>query len=349
MTSAELHRVPQPGTQSVIASAGRRLEEFAAERGVALAPLAQSVGVDAADLKHPDRRVGLEAFMRLLHLLETVTGDDCLGLRYALAYQQGDSGAFGLAILHAPTLREALRIYQSYQRLVADNAFFEITEAGEEVTIRWRHARLSDYPDQYTDFRAGLLVKMLRNFIRPDWYPRRVELLRTRPRDPGMHRAHFGPGLSFRTSAVNALAITIEDYDTVHRDSDLRLFEVLEQSCRTALATLDRSRDLRLQVSEQVLALLPSGEATLSRVAANMGLGERSLQRRLAELETSFDRLLEETRRDLSDRLLATTTPLAEISYLCGYSSASAYSRAARNWYGISPIEVRQQMRAATD
>lgn len=347
MSPAERQKVPPPAGQTVIASAGRRLEEFATSRGVALEPLARSVGIDVADLTQPDKRIELEAFMRLLHLLETVTGDDCLGLRYALTFRQGDSGAFGFAILHAPSLREGLRIYQAYQRLVADNAYFEISEGASEVTIRWRHARLSDYAEQYTDFRAALLVKIVRTFIGPSWMPSRVELLRQRPRDASLHRAHFGPRMSFQSSAVNTLSLPAADLDTSSPGSDPRLFDLLEQSCRTALEALDRSRDLRLQVSEQVLALLPAGEANLARVASSMAMGERSLQRRLADLGTSFDRLLEETRRDLSDRLLATATPLAEISYLCGYSSASAYSRAARGWYGTSPLEVRRRFRAS--
>ena len=74
-------------------------------------------------------------------------------------------------------------------------------------------------------------------------------------------------------------------------------------------------------------------------------MSERSLQRRLGELGTTFEALVEETRRNLSDRLLATATPLSEISYRCGYSNASAYSRAARGWYGMAPQAKRRHLR----
>ncbi len=337
----------QPLPQTVVATAGRRLDEFAAQQGIALAPLAQSVGIDIADLQRSDHRLRLDSFMRLLHLLEIVSGDDCIGLRYALHFRQGDSGAFGFAILNAPTLREALRIYQTYQRIVADNSFFEATEERGEVVICWRYARLIDYPAQYTDFRAALLVKIMRGFLGPAWTPERVQLLRPRPRNTSLHRSHFGSGVSFGTGPLNLLSFAVADLDASSRHDDPRLFEMMEETCRTALAAIDRSRDLRLQVSEQVQALLPTGSVTLARVSAALAMGERSLQRRLAELGTNFEALVEDTRRDLSDRLLAGDTPLAEISYLCGYSNASAYSRAARSWYGMSPRAARLRQRSS--
>jgi AraC-like DNA-binding protein len=333
----------------VIAAAGRRLEEFALQQQISLGPLADSVGIDVADLKRSDRRINLESFMRLLHLLEIVSGDDCLGLRYALYFKQGDSGAFGFAILHAPTLREGLRIYQTYQRIVADNSHFDIVEERDEVTVSWRYARLIAYPEQYTDFRAGLLVKVLRGFLGAEWTPRRVELLRPRPRNSALHRAHFGTGVSFQTSSLNSLSFAATALDAPAGHDDPRLFEMMEAACQTALEAIDRSRDLRLQVAEHILELLPWSEANLPRIAAAMAMGERSLQRRLNDFGTNFEKLVEETRRDLSDRLLGTDTPLSEISYRCGYSNASGYSRAARGWYGMSPQAMRQRLRLPRD
>lgn len=339
------HRYPQ----TVIATAGRRLEEFALQHQISLGPLADSVGIDIADLQRPEKRIGLDAFMRLLHLLEIISGDDCLGLRYALHFRQGDSGAFGFAILHAPSLREGLRIYQSYQRIVADNSHFDIAEERDEVTVSWRYTRMIEYPEQYTDFRAGLLVKVLRGFLGAEWTPRRVELMRQRPRNTSLHRVHFGAGVTFQTSSLNSLTFASSALDARSGSDDPRLFEMMEDACRMALQAIDRSRDLRLQVSEHILELLPWGEANLARIAAAMAMGERSLQRRLNEFGTNFETLVEETRRDLSDRLLGTDTPLSEISYRCGYSNASGYSRAARGWYGMSPLAMRQRLKRPQD
>lgn len=317
-------------------------------RGVALEPLARSVGIDIGDLGRHDVRISLAAFMRLLHLLEIVSGDDCIGLRYALHFQRGDSGALGFALLHAPTLREALRIYRTYQPIVAEHSFFDVTEEGADVMIRWRYSRLIEYPEQFIDLHAGVLLKVLRGFLGQGWMPRKVELQRKKPRSTMLHRSHFGPGVSFDAEASSCISLPAAALDTSPGTGDPRLFDMMEAICRANLAALDRGRDPRLQVTEHLLALLPQGEAKLGRVAKAMAIGERSLQRRLVDLGTSFERIVEETRRELSDRLLATDMPLSEISYLCGYSSASAYSRAARAWYGMAPQAKRQRLRGSS-
>ncbi len=332
------------GPQTIVAATGRRLTEFASLHNIALGPLAQSVGIDPGDLGRTDVRISLESFMRLLYLLEIVSGDDCIGLRYGLHFRQGDSGAFGFALLHAPTLREALRLYRSYLRIAVDHATFEIAEEQPDVVIRWRYSQLIAYPTQFADFHAALIVKVLRSFLGAGWAPRKVDLLRQHPRATVLHRTHFGPSVSFGATAMNSIVFSGQQLDHPSGQDDSRLLEMMETVCHASLASLDRSKDLRLQVAEEILALLPLGDASLHRVASAIAMGERSLQRRLAGLGTSFDKLVEHTRRDLSDRLLATGAPLAEISYLCGYSNASAYSRAARGWYGMSPHTMRQRL-----
>ncbi len=336
--------MPFSTPHTMLAAVGRRLEEFAATLGIDLPPLARGVGIDPALLGKPDVRISLGAFMRLMHLLEIVSNDDCIGLRYAVYFRRGDSGPFGFAILHAPNLREALRIYRSYQRIVADHTFFDLTEDAREVTVRWRYSRLLDYPAQYTDLHAALMLKILRSFMGPDWYPKRVEFLRSRPKFPGLHQAYFGPDITFN-AAMNNVVFSASLLDSPAAAADPRLFEMMEKSCQASLAEIERTKDMRLQLREHIMSVLPMGQANLPRISAEMGLGERSLQRRLAELGTSFEKQVEETRRDLSDRLLVTDTPLSEISYLCGYSNASAYSRAAKAWYGVAPQEFRKSLR----
>lgn len=336
--------MPFSTPHTTLAALGRRLEEFAGLQGIDLRPLALGVGIDPAVFSQPDVRISLGAFMRLLHLLEIVSSDDCFGLRYAVHFRRGDSGPFGFAILHAPNLREALRIYRSYQRIVADQTFFDLTEDAKEVTVRWRYSRLLDYPAQYTDFHAALMLKIMRSFLGPDWFPKRVELMRSRPKFPGLHRAYFGAEITFN-AAMNTVSFPASLLDTPSPTADPRLFEMMEKACQASLAEIEKTKDMRLQVREHILSVLPMGQANLPRISAEMGLGERSLQRRLAELGTSFEKQVEETRRDLSDRLLVTDTPLSEISYLCGYSNASAYSRAAKAWYGVAPQEFRKSLR----
>jgi AraC-like DNA-binding protein len=66
------------------------------------------------------------------------------------------------------------------------------------------------------------------------------------------------------------------------------------------------------------------------------------LQRRLAEQQTSYSRVLDEARLLKAATLLEDTdAPLLDISLMLDYENASSFTRAFRRWTGVSPREYR--------
>ena len=90
----------------------------------------------------------------------------------------------------------------------------------------------------------------------------------------------------------------------------------------------------------EVASLL--GRFTLRDAAVSIGLSPRSLQRRLAFLDTSFVRLVDDWRRGEALRLV--TDPArgtTEIALRLGYTDPSHFIRAFRRWEGMSPTAFR--------
>lgn len=97
-------------------------------------------------------------------------------------------------------------------------------------------------------------------------------------------------------------------------------------------------QDVRCQVSQ----LLQEGIPTISDTARQLGMSGRTLQRRLSEQGYSFQTIIDETRRQLSERLLQETDhSLAEIAFMTGYSEQSAFTRAFKRWAGQTPRSYR--------
>ena len=68
----------------------------------------------------------------------------------------------------------------------------------------------------------------------------------------------------------------------------------------------------------------------------------RTLQRRLAEQDTSFQELVDDARRDLAKRLLRETEfSLIEVAFMTGFSEQSALTRAFKRWVGSTPGAYR--------
>lgn len=71
-------------------------------------------------------------------------------------------------------------------------------------------------------------------------------------------------------------------------------------------------------------------------------MSARTLQRRLADEGAVYQELVDEARRELSERLLRTTQyPLVEIAFLTGFAEQSGFTRAFKRWAGETPRSYR--------
>ena len=105
------------------------------------------------------------------------------------------------------------------------------------------------------------------------------------------------------------------------------------------LAEADFATSLRLLLGGYVDEILHIDEC-----ANLVGMSSRTLQRRLAANDTSFNNILEQTRFDAARQLLEqSSASILEIAYETGYSDPANFTRAFRRWAGMSPRQHRQQ------
>ena len=85
------------------------------------------------------------------------------------------------------------------------------------------------------------------------------------------------------------------------------------------------------------LLLRRGAMASQATVAADLGLGIRTLRRRLADEGATFRDLSEETFGVVAEELLRTGMTVEQVANRLGYSSASALTRAFKAWKGQTP------------
>lgn len=101
-------------------------------------------------------------------------------------------------------------------------------------------------------------------------------------------------------------------------------------------------------VVELVHKLMPVGQATLVDVARELMMHPRTLQRHLAEHGTTFETLLDQTRRSVAaDLLAATDLPLSAMAGQLGYAEQATLTRSCRRWFGAPPLALRRRLQAA--
>ena len=146
---------------------------------------------------------------------------------------------------------------------------------------------------------------------------------------------------------VNALLFARTDATLPLPTAHPELAEVHERIASEHLQRLDPAQTCH-RVRAVIIRHLPDGEPRRPKIATILGMSERTLQRRLTAEGTSFQRLLEDARRELARHYLGQReVSLADTAYLLGFSDQSSFFRAARRWFGSSPRDYR--IRLITD
>jgi len=82
-------------------------------------------------------------------------------------------------------------------------------------------------------------------------------------------------------------------------------------------------------------------------MARQLHMSRRTLQRKLAESNNTYQKLVDDTRRDLALRHMESPkNSIPDVTFLVGFSRQSAFTRAFKRWTGMSPTIYREQKQA---
>ncbi|MEL6745686.1 MAG: helix-turn-helix domain-containing protein [Pseudomonadota bacterium] len=120
------------------------------------------------------------------------------------------------------------------------------------------------------------------------------------------------------------------------------LWETLEPGFQDQLEARLGNATMAGRIKRVLGEALPGGSTSVEDMARRLNVSKRSLQRRLSEEGTSFQELLNETRREMSEQYLKYSgLSLPEISYLLGFRETSSFFRAFHGWTGRTPGDFR--------
>jgi AraC-like DNA-binding protein len=328
------------------AAFGKSLPAYCASRGVDLNIVGPAMGVEPKDLQDTRAYISLKKFSVLLQHLSVLTDDELFGLKFGAYFNLGDSGPFGFGLLNAPNLASALKYYSRFMPLTADYAHFA-TEIGEKyTTISWGYSPLLVLCSQYADLMATLTIRQFRKCCGPNWQPSSVNLIRKKPCSDSLHRSVLSPVTRFGMAKCE-ITFQSSDLRFENTTADVRLFEIMKELSEEGMIKRKESRHLQIKIHDEIINRLSTGNFSLAQIAYALHISGRSLQRQLEANGMGFEVVLEETRRELTETLLATTDlSISAIAERTGYSGVNAFSRAATNWFGSPPSIVRQNISA---
>lgn len=252
-------------------------------------------------------------------------------------------GAFGLGMLTARDLSQALRIGIAYQRLSYSLMSFSMDlDPGGTVRL------LMDDQDVPEHVRAFLVQRDLAAVVSlcdDLWgapFPfDGAEVVMPPPREAEHYERVLGIPVTFGAS-VNALSFPSDLLDRAMPQGTPAMEELYERQCRALLERATGDRELVEQVVQRLVRASRAAMPSLDAVAADLAVSPRTLRRRLADAGTSYGSLVAEMREQLARELLADTNLTVEqVAEELGYAETSSFSRAFTRWTGSSPSAYR--------
>ena len=202
-------------------------------------------------------------------------------------------------------------------------------------------------PALLVDMCFAWIVAVARRGVGRALSPKRVEFQRT-PAHRKMYEAHFRCPVKFKAKQ-NALIFSKADVELPFVTYNAGLLAVVAPQLETELAEQLGHKTFSEQAKAILKRLVAGQRPGIQDLARELHLSTRTLQRRLTEQDITFQRLLEEARRELARHyLLHSSLELNQIAYLLGYEDANSFFRAFQQWEGTSPGQWRQFQRSSS-
>jgi len=287
----------------------------------------------------PPARYAAEHVFAFWERVVELSGDPAIGFRIALVAEPGTYGAVSQILSRCETVRDAFHQIERFSTLAAQNARISVTSDASALTI----AIAAHLPNGVVARNAmlciltnlGLLPERLAGS--DGTRPRVVECAFPPPSAAAVAAMRDRLPFKFDASA-NRIVFNRRVGELRVPSADEGLRALLSQVMERDLGQLGRPGGFESGLTTILRGMMNGTMPTLASLSARAGLSQRTLQRRLAQSKTSFQRLLQQVLHEAADEYLARgTLTQGEIAFLLGYSEVSAFSHAYRSWTGHPP------------
>jgi AraC-like DNA-binding protein len=255
-----------------------------------------------------------------------------------------DYGLLGYAMMSTATLEQAVQLAVKYHKVAG--AMFELAfdVEGDEAVVRIEHLLPGGRVGQYTveELFAGM-SRLIGLLLGRDHKPSRILLNFEAPHYAEKHLQCFRCPVIFGQSSCQYRFSRGELTESlvVADDNTARM---CKKSRRKLFNQIEIDDDIVSSICNLLLST-PGEFPKLDAVASKLSLGARTLRRRLNELGTSYQRILDGVRREMAIEYLQTTNlTVQEIAEILGYSEVTNFRRAFMRWVELSPYQYRKQL-----
>jgi AraC-like DNA-binding protein len=302
---------------------------------------------DLQDMEDQDMTIDWEKGQAIWKIVEEFSNDSNIGLHVGYQTPIESTGLVGLLARNSPTLEKAWVEISTFYSLFTNMMNYSFLLDSEQFVLKFSPAIewYSCFPNSSRHAVSQAIMATLQIFsalCRKKLTPTSIHFTFCKPENSSDYYTLLGNNIHFG-SDKNAILFSsqVAKFKIVSYSSSVYLS--LKQICNNQLhGDSLQEKSITSMVRNSILKNMDSGNCTLKAVAIELGIGERTLQRKLSSEGVSFKTFLNKTRMDIAKVLLKKGDfNINEIANQLGYMEVSSFRKRFVQEVGKNPKQYQ--------
>jgi AraC-like DNA-binding protein len=328
--------------------------KFLNSRGLTNKDLFQKLGASGVKMHIPFLRIKAENANRLFEYAIQKTGDTNIGLKLPCEPWYVPDKIIYMMMWNSKSPLEALRFACKYVKLITTTFAAVFTENESAFSIEFTESsawlKHKDTWDALIKTTLDTAISTVQNtfpkMFNKTLFPLELRLTLEKPENDELYYEIFKCPVYFndqKNLMVYDKSVLRKEQNEYYDRTSLEI--VLRYADDLIKRQINRSDSFSVIVENEILVMMGKAEVApnLQTVAKNLNMSIRTFQRKLESEQLNYKDILESVRKNFAMNYINHTEDfnVNDLAYVLGYSDASAFIKAFKRWYGVTPGKFR--------
>jgi AraC-like DNA-binding protein len=302
----------------------------------------RSLDIEPETVRSPDAYIPIETYLRIQDEAAEYINDPYFGLHMGEFAQPGSWSILGYLMMNCKTLGEAFEKSGRYHRIIGNMITARIELGlGKVRAVYFTPPHTPQMSRHCFESTFSSSVHLARILSGLPLNPLEVTFIYPEPKSPAEYERIFNCPVRFGHKD-NSMTLDMRMGSLPVRMANPSLLEHFEKYAQDFIAQMERNDATTQAVTKIILSRLDDESLSIDKIAREMAISVRTLQKRLEAEGVVFSDLLRDIRQHLAKKYLRESYSVEQITYLLGFSEPSVFRKAFKKWAGVTPREYRQ-------
>ena len=319
------------------------LVEYGKNKGASVERLLEDTRIEPDHLNDPDKLITTDQELNVIRNLVRLVPDPGIGLELSRNATVSANAHITIPAMFCDTFQEAIHLMFKYIEISL--SYFQYSLSVENNLAFLKLKELFDYGElQRVVFELELsaIYSISKNILGEPIALKKIDVAYPRPQYAPFYQEMFCCPISFDADE-HAMIFDSRLLSKQLPQANALVRDAYEKECRRVLARI-RGQGTTVEKISHELLILGKNIPSFQKLAGRLNMSPRTLRRRLTAERTSYKSLINSFLKEKAVELLDDTDySLEKIAEELGYSSASNFCHAFKNWTGQTPSGYREK------